>query len=71
MERNILLRDIHCIWCLRNIKMYLTEIEVVVHNDFVVNFRQRCYEISYAGVFHSTVVRYASLYKKYEYVYVK
>jgi len=40
----------------------LTEIEVVVYNDFMANFRQRCYEISSAGAFHSTTVRYASLY---------
>jgi len=37
----------------------LTEIEVVVYNDFMANFRQRCYEISYA---RSTAVKYASLY---------
>jgi len=44
----------------------LTEIEVVVYNDFMANFRQRCYEILYAGAFHSTAVRYASLY-----IYIK
>jgi len=47
------------------IEIYLTKIKVVVHNDFVVNFRQRCYEISYAV--RSTVVRYVYLYIKYEY----